>query len=208
MKLHWNSHYAESRDACRTSSECRVLFHRWRLLTNPSTVVMSSEATAEPLRRDFRSSYYYKSLHGFKGGGGEKSLTHLEALIKMEVLGKRPASRLSLWKLGQVYILLPQILRSWRCSACSTHYQTTIAHSSGKCYWVGSLCICSSFSLLNHTNIIIHEHKSTGHISTTVIMHVYIASWHASTARDTAVFWSVLLSFILLVCLGAQSSCT
>ena len=60
------------------------------------SINMSSEATTEPLRRDFRSSYYYKSLHGFKGGSGEKSLTHLEALIKMEVLGKLEISERSI----------------------------------------------------------------------------------------------------------------
>lgn len=50
---------------------------------------MSTSEAAEPVqvRRDFRSSYYYKSLHGFKGG--EKSLGHLEVLLSMDVLGKQ-----------------------------------------------------------------------------------------------------------------------
>ncbi len=48
---------------------------------------MSTSEAAEPVKKDFRYSYYYKSLHGFKGG--ERSLGHLEALLSMSVLGNQ-----------------------------------------------------------------------------------------------------------------------
>ncbi len=48
---------------------------------------MSEGATTEPVRKDFRSSYYYKSLNGYKGG--ERGLGHLEVILGMEVLGRQ-----------------------------------------------------------------------------------------------------------------------
>ncbi len=74
---------------------------------------MSTSEAAEPVqvRRDFRSSYYYKSLHGFKGG--EKSLGHLEVLLSMDVLGKQlPALYISVYCPKAIHDMIVQIWRS------------------------------------------------------------------------------------------------
>ena len=90
---------------------------------------MSSEA--EPMRRDFRSSYYYRSLHGFKGG--EKS-NYLEALIKMEVLGELLTKEKLEFIQYQISGSPEPLLIVDAETVCSTHYQTTFDHSSGKFY--------------------------------------------------------------------------